>query len=224
MLGVSMGVPRSASLRGTHIRWLVAGIVLPGSLAERWVLVLRGGRCSISLDTALRAIGGPLGTLSSVSVGGRLAAIPVRGCLAGLGSVTVGGSLRGLRAIHRSLTRRRAVAVGARCSWHRRATVVGGISRPERVEAGVARLLRGDGALRVACHSVLRAVDAGVVRHIADVLARLPIKDDVDDGRGQKMIVIIAIRTRASNVVIIEPDEVAVLLRVRVRELLAKAS
>ena len=116
----------------------------------------------------------------------RVAAIPVRGCLAGLGSVTVGGSLRGLRAIHRSLTRRRAVAVGARCSWHRRATVVGGISRPERVEAGVARLLRGDGALRVACHSVLRAVDAGVVRHIADVLARLPIKDDVDDGRGQK--------------------------------------
>ena len=85
-------------------------------------------------------------------------------------------------------------------------------------------MLRGDGALRVACHSVLRAVDAGVVRHIADVLARLPIKDDVDDGRGQKMIVIIAIRTRASNVVIVEPDEVAVLLRVRVRELLAKAS
>ena len=41
---------------------------------------------------------------------------------------------------------------------------------------------------------------------------------------GKKMIVIIAIRTRASNVVIVEPDEVAVLLRVRVRELLAKAS
>lgn len=168
---------------------------MAGSLAERWVLGLRGGRGSIAL-TPVHPIGCPLASLNSVSAGGRLTSISVWGCPAGLGPVTVRGSLSGLRAIDRSLAHRRAVgrylgrggavAIRARCPWRHRATAVGGISRPQRVESGVARLARGNGALRIACYSVLRPIGPGVVRHIVDVLACPTVENDVDDACRQK--------------------------------------